>query len=86
MEEEIITIRPAVAEDAGLIAEFNIELCRETQGRELDRTTVAEGVRRFVSERARGGYFVAVIDGEVVGQTAYNFEWSEGTTARVKVI
>ena len=57
--------------------DFNIALCRETEGRELDSSTVSEGVRRFISEPARGRYFVALIDGEVVGQTAHTFEWSD---------
>jgi GNAT superfamily N-acetyltransferase len=35
------------------------------------------GVRRFVSESNRGRYFVAEVDGKVVGQTAHTFEWSD---------
>lgn len=73
----MIEIRQADADDVTIIADFNIALCRETEGRELDPVTVTEGVRRFVSEPARGRYFVAVIDGEVVGQTAHTFEWSD---------
>lgn len=72
-----MTIRPAVAEDIGTLVDFNIALCRETEGRELDRATVTEGVRRFVSEPARGRYFVAVSGGETIGQTAHTFEWSD---------
>ena len=73
----MIEIRPAVDADVETIAGFNIALCRETEERELDPVTVLEGVRRFVSEPARGRYFVALIDGEVVGQTAHTFEWSD---------
>ncbi len=77
MPQPIIEIRQAVSDDVETIAEFNIALCRETEGRELDPLTVLEGVRRFVSEPARGRYFVALINGEVVGQTAHTFEWSD---------
>lgn len=73
----MIEIRQAVSADAETVTNFNIALCRETEGRELDRMTVTEGVKRFVSEPARGRYFVAVIDDEVVGQTAHTFEWSD---------
>jgi GNAT superfamily N-acetyltransferase len=73
----VIEIRQAARADVDIIAEFNIALCRETEGRELDRATVREGVRRFVSEPARGRYFVATLDGKVVGQTAHTFEWSD---------
>lgn len=77
MEKQSIVIRPAGAGDIGTIADFNAALCRETEGRELDHATVAQGVRRFVSEPARGRYFVALIGAEVVGQTAHTFEWSD---------
>jgi GNAT superfamily N-acetyltransferase len=73
----MIEIRQAATTDVETIAHYNIALCRETEGRELDPTTVTNGVKRFVAERHRGRYFVAVINGEVVGQTAYTFEWSD---------
>ena len=73
----MIEIRQAASTDVETIALFNISLCRETEGRELEPVTVTNGVRRFVSEPNRGRYFVAVIDGEVVGQAAHTFEWSD---------
>lgn len=77
MTDDPIAIRPATPTDVAVVADFNIALCRETEGRELDRATVTEGVRRFLAEPARGRYFVAVSGGEVVGQTAHTFEWSD---------
>ena len=77
MAETLITVRPADAADIGTIVDFNMALCRETEGRELERETVSEGVRRFVSDPARGRYFVAVIGGVLVGQTAHTYEWSD---------
>ena len=73
----MLEIRPAVSTDVETIAHFNIALCRETEGRELDPVTVTNGVRRFVSEPNRGRYFVAQIDGNLVGQAAHTFEWSD---------
>lgn len=73
----MIEIRQAASTDVDTIARYNVALCRETEGRELDPATVTNGVKRFVSECHRGRYFVAVINGEVVGQTAYTFEWSD---------
>jgi GNAT superfamily N-acetyltransferase len=73
----MIEIRQADQADVEKIANFNIALCRETEGRELDPFTVEEGVRRFVAEPTRGKYFVAVLNGKVVGQTAHTFEWSD---------
>jgi GNAT superfamily N-acetyltransferase len=77
MEKPSIEIRQAGSADVEAVARFNIALCRETEGRELDPATVSEGVRRFVSEPARGRYCVALIGGEVVGQTAHTVEWSD---------
>lgn len=77
MTEPIIEIRQAVSADVETIVDFNIALCRETEDRELDRVTVSEGVQCFVSQPARGRYFVALIAGDVVGQTAHTFEWSD---------
>ena len=81
--EQIITVRPAVAADIESIVDFNIALCRETEGRELDYSTVSNGVRRFVADPAMGRYFVALIDGGVVGQTAHTFEWSDWRNGRI---
>lgn len=73
----MIEIRQAVSSDVETIADYNIALCRETEGRDLDPATVTNGVRRFVTESKRGRYFVAEIDGQVVGQAAHTFEWSD---------
>ncbi len=77
MSETKILVRQANLDDVAIIAEFNIALCRETEHRELDRETVLKGVERFLSEPARGRYFVVTVDGQVVGQTAHTFEWSD---------
>jgi hypothetical protein len=45
----MMEIRQAVSTDVETITQFNIALCRETEGRELDPVTVTHGVRRFVS-------------------------------------
>lgn len=77
MAKPTIEISQAGLDNVGIIADFNIALCSETEDRDLDRDTVWKGVERFVSEPARGRYFVATIDGEVVGQTAHTYEWSD---------
>ncbi|MBL8873420.1 MAG: hypothetical protein JNK90_26805, partial [Planctomycetaceae bacterium] len=54
----MIQIRQALSSDVETITQYNIALCRETEGRELDPATVTQGVKRFVSEPNRGKYFV----------------------------
>jgi GNAT superfamily N-acetyltransferase len=72
-----MTIRPAIAEDAPVVAEFNRRLARETEGRELDADTVAAGVRALLEDPAKGRYFVAVEAGEIIGQIMHTHEWSD---------
>jgi len=70
-------IRAATEADIAVVAEFNRAIARETEHRELPEAIVLEGVRRFITERQRGHYFVAEREGRVVGQTAVTFEWSD---------
>ncbi len=72
-----ILIRNAIEADATVIAEFNIALCRETEGKELNRDTVLKGVTNFLADPKRGLYFIAELNGGIVGQTAITYEWSD---------
>lgn len=63
--------------DSEIITGFNIELCRETEGKELDRQTVLSGVTRFIKEPRHGYYFVAEQENQIIGQTAITYEWSD---------
>lgn len=55
-------IRMAVLKDLEVIAEFNVNLARETEGLELDPETVRKGVEALLKDRAKGIYFVAETD------------------------
>ena len=74
-----MTIRPAEPRDVAAIASFNVAMCRETEGRELDAATVRAGVAAAIGGRAR--YFVAEDGGEdgsgVVGCVMVTTEWSD---------
>jgi len=72
-----MTIRPAIAEDAPVVAEFNRRLARETEGRELDADTVEAGVRALLADPSKGRYYVAVEAGEVIGQIMHTHGWSD---------
>lgn len=77
MEKSRVSIRAAVDGDVPTIVGFNLALCLETENLQLDAATVREGVCRFVAEPKRGRYYVAVAGGEVVGQLAHTYEWSD---------
>ena len=72
-----IEIRQAEMEDASRIVLFNLAMARETEGRELDRSTLSKGVEALLEDPSKGRYFVAVKGEEIVGQVMINTEWSD---------
>ncbi|MEE8486613.1 MAG: GNAT family N-acetyltransferase [Gemmatimonadota bacterium] len=78
-----VTIRQAEENDRDRIVLFNQALARETEGRVLDRATLKAGVARMLSDPARGRYFVAEDEGEIVGQLAVTVEWSDWRNAEI---
>lgn len=71
------TVRSATLDDLERIVLFNQAMARETEGRDLDRRTLSKGVERLLKQPARGEYFVAEQDGEIVGQLMVTTEWSD---------
>jgi ribosomal protein S18 acetylase RimI-like enzyme len=78
-----IKIRKAELADAALIADFNIKLAAESEGLRLDPACVAQGVRALLLDPAKGVYFLAEIDGAVVGQLMVTYEWSDWRNANI---
>ena len=70
-------IRPAQFDDWPIIADFNTRLADETEGKRLELDTIAQGVRTLLSHPQHGRYFVACIQGRVVGQIMHTREWSD---------
>ena len=77
MNLESIAVRSATLDDADHIIAFNSALAAETEGKTLDLQTITVGVREALADPRRSLYFVAEIDGAVVGQTMVTFEWSD---------
>lgn len=78
-----VTIRQADAEDRDRIVLFNQAMARETEGRILDRQTLTRGVERLLEDSSHGRYFVAEVDGDIVGQLAITVEWSDWRNAEI---
>lgn len=72
-----IKVRDATLDDAAAIADFNLRLAWESEGKRLAATTVERGVRLALARPELCRYFVAEVDGQVVGQTMVTFEWSD---------
>ncbi len=82
-------IRKAVLSDAEVIAQFNINLARETEHLQLDPKTVLAGVKALLRDSAKGIYFVAEAGTEntgrgrkktrtqIAGQLCITYEWSD---------
>lgn len=74
-----IFVRDARKEDLEAIVAFNLGLSRETEGKTLDRAVLLDGVRAALDDPARLRYWVAeaMESGQVIGQAAITFEWSD---------
>ena len=77
-----LSIRLAQAHDAPVLAEFNIAMARETEGKRLLPPVVGAGVRRMLAEPALGFYLVAEAGGEVAGSLMVTTEWSDWRNGR----
>ena len=77
MSANLITIRRATVADADHVIAFNSALAGETEGKALNADTISVGVREALADPTRSLYFLAEVDGKVVGQTMVTFEWSD---------
>jgi GNAT superfamily N-acetyltransferase len=69
--------RLATADDAAILAAFNVAMAAETESRRLDLPTVTAGVRSLLGNPQAGFYLVAEQAGQVVGALMVTFEWSD---------
>ena len=71
------SIRPASTTDAPIVADFNARLADETEGIRLDPEILRAGVEAVLADPAKGLYWIAETNGEVVGQLMITLEWSD---------
>ena len=70
-------IRDATAADLEFIAAANAALATESENQTLDPTLLRPGVQAVLDDPALGRYYLAEIDGQVVGQLMTTYEWSD---------
>jgi GNAT superfamily N-acetyltransferase len=70
-------IRTATKEDLPFVAAANAALATETEGQTLDPDLLQPGVQAVLDDPSLGRYYVAEIEGKVVGQLMTTFEWSD---------
>ena len=79
--QPLIVVRDADPRDTAHIVDFNRRLALESEEKVLDPAIVTAGVRRGFSHSELCRYFVAEIDGRVVGTTMVTYEltdWRDG--------
>src|SRR5712691_6339755 len=72
-----ITIRPARPQDASTLIDFNAAMALETENLKLDRDVLSRGVRAGLANPTEARYFVAELEGRIVGQLMLTLEWSD---------
>lgn len=72
-----LLVRDALSDDAKTIADFNSRMAVETEGRPLDPALIDPGVASVLADSDKGRYWVAELDGIVVGQIMVTYEWSD---------
>lgn len=73
----MISIRSATPEDATHIIEFQQKMAMETENVRLDSDVLSEGLKCLFDDPAKGKYYVAQDDDEVIGCLMTTYEWSE---------
>jgi len=77
MSTTSIHIRPAKPTDVARIASYNIAMAWETEKLRLNAYTVEHGVKAAIDDPSKGHYFIAEVDGSVVGCLLVTHEWSD---------
>lgn len=70
-------VRKANIKDVDSIVEFQLKMANETEGINLDNSTVVKGVSAVLTDNSKGQYYVAEINNKVVSSLLTTFEWSD---------
>lgn len=73
----MIEIRRGRRKDASNIVDFQIRMAKEAEDLTLDRPTVEKGVQAVFHDPHKGAYWIAELDGKVVGCLLTVPEWSD---------
>lgn len=70
-------IRIAKSKDIPIIADYNIAMAMETEGKILNKEIITAGVSSIINDNSKGIYWVVEIEEELVGQLMITYEWSD---------
>src|SRR5262249_47062399 len=63
-----MNIRNATLADIPVVTDYNVRLAKETEHLDLKLDTVTAGVSALVNDISKGIYFLAEVNGAVIGQ------------------
>ena len=72
-----IVVRQATLDDSMILSQFNMSMAEETEGRQLDQTTVNAGVKQLFRDSRQGFYLMAEVGGSARGSLMITYEWSD---------
>jgi GNAT superfamily N-acetyltransferase len=72
-----ILIRPGLLFDVDTIAKFQIQMALETENLKLDPSIVQLGVSAVLDDPTKGKYWVAELEGRIIGCLLTIPEWSD---------
>jgi GNAT superfamily N-acetyltransferase len=78
-----VIVRRAALADVDTLVRFNRAMAEETEGKELSRTVLSDGVRSVFEDPGKGFYLVAEANGTPVGSLLITYEWSDWRNATV---
>lgn len=78
-----IRIRHATIKDVQAVVEFNTALASETEGKQLERSRLEQGVKAILDDPHHGFYLIAehVASNTAIGQLLITYEWSDWRNA-----
>lgn len=76
-------IREAIPSDAAYIVDFQLKMAYETENLKLTKSIVELGVEAVFDDISKGTYYVAEIDGNIVGSLLTTYEWSDWRNGQV---
>lgn len=77
VSETHIHVRSANLSDQAFIVQFNARLAEESEGKTLDLAVLENGVKQALTNSGRLRYWIAEVGGQVAGQAAISWEWSD---------
>ena len=72
-----MNIRMATVGDVDALVEFNLAMALETEGKQLDASTLRRGVEAVFADEKKGFYIVAEDEERILGGLMVTLEWSD---------